>query len=1116
MQNSDFDLLTSRALEPAFWTPERLGRPSAWWGHVPFAFWLVANSEPRLFVELGTHHGVSYAAFCEAVLRLRLATRCYAVDTWAGDPHAGVYGEDVYTELKNFHDRRYASFSQLVRRTFDEACGDFADGSIDLLHIDGFHTYEAVRHDFETWRPKLSSRAVALFHDTNERQRDFGVRRFLDELKQDAPVFEFLHGHGLGVVAVGLDAPESVKRLCRLTKETEIAALRERFSLLGARWLAEQEKSDLIVEARQLRQAITLKDARSSDLEQSVKCLEQSRMEKEQKFVEFERHLQKRQEIINEYEQQRTVLCQRIERDAIEHVRALAGLKRPEYTGRLPRKLSGLRWLIPWRRKKLRRLASEYGVIAASPLFDSKWYLSTNADVAHKSGDPALHYLLHGARQGRAPGQQFNGTDYLEANPDLAVSQINPLVHYTLHGVKENRALGRVQESLSFNNAALRGRLLKPQYIRSEIQQRLESVDIIICVHNALEVIRRCLESVIAKTLPPYNIVLVDDGSDAPTRDFLSEFAETFGATLVRHESPKGYTFAANAGMRACAEPFLVLLNSDTEVSEGWLDRLMDHLRRDPSAGMIGPLSNTASWQSVPSLFEEGDWAQNQLPSGVSVDEMARLVALKAPRIGVSLGFLNGFCILIRRRLLDEVGMFDEQTFGAGYGEENDLCIRARRKGWRLLVADDAYVFHHQSRSYGDRRRELTARADQTLAEKHSDAVDIAPYVSVCRNSLQLRHARLRIACNQKRKAMSAHGRADFETRRIAFVLPVGEAGGGANVVLQEISAMRRFGVDAWLINHASHRKGFNHDYPDLGIPVIYGDGDLTEGTERLLDRNGVSVDAIVATSYDSFYWLPQPSSSTTLVYYIQDVEMRFFEPNSPEAERAKNTYLLRPEIKRVTKSAWNRDQILDLGGFAPVAIGIAVDVDRFYPRSDDGLDPRRPPHVIAMVRPVTPRRAPERTLRVLRRLKDRYGHSVEISYFGGALNEVRALGVRLNGLDCQGRLRPEEIAELLGRADLFLDLSDWQAMGLTALEAMASGAAVVVPKNGAAGEFCVEGVSGRVIDTQDEDECFRVACNLIENFDLRTTLRGAALDAATKHFPEASALKLLKAIWSD
>jgi GT2 family glycosyltransferase len=262
IHNSDFDPLTSPALEPVFWTPERLGRLSAWWGHVPFAFWLVAKTEPRLLVELGTHHGVSYAAFCEAVLRLRLPTRCYAVDTWTGDLHAGFYDAEVYTELKEFHDNRYASFSQLVRKTFDEACDDFAHGSIDLLHIDGLHTFEAVRHDFETWRPKLSSRALVLFHDTNERGRDFGVWRFLGELQREAPAFEFLHEHGLGLVAVGADVPEAVKRLFELKDETEVAAVRQRFSQIGARWMAEQERATLRAHTRSLEvHARALEDA---------------------------------------------------------------------------------------------------------------------------------------------------------------------------------------------------------------------------------------------------------------------------------------------------------------------------------------------------------------------------------------------------------------------------------------------------------------------------------------------------------------------------------------------------------------------------------------------------------------------------------------------------------------------------------------------------------------------------------------------------------------------------------------------------------------------------------------------------------------------------------------
>lgn len=187
----------------ALMTAERLVEPDNWIGHIPFAFWLMEAHRPNVLVELGTHTGNSYCAFCQAVTRLHLPTSCTAVDSWGGDPQAGFYGEDVYRELSEYHDQRYAPFSGLLRTTFDEAVGQFADGSIDLLHIDGYHTYDAVRHDFETWRSKLSDRAVVLFHDVNERSPEFGAWRAWDELTRTYPSFTFLHNHGLGVLAVG-------------------------------------------------------------------------------------------------------------------------------------------------------------------------------------------------------------------------------------------------------------------------------------------------------------------------------------------------------------------------------------------------------------------------------------------------------------------------------------------------------------------------------------------------------------------------------------------------------------------------------------------------------------------------------------------------------------------------------------------------------------------------------------------------------------------------------------------------------------------------------------------------------------------------------------------------
>jgi predicted O-methyltransferase YrrM len=129
--------------------PKRLLKESTWNEHVPFAMPLVEFQRPRIIVELGTHCGVSYCAFCQAVTETGAGARCYAVDTWAGDIHTGRYGDDVYESLKAYH-KQYESFSRLLRMTFDEALERVPDESVDLLYIDDLHTYEAVKRDYNT------------------------------------------------------------------------------------------------------------------------------------------------------------------------------------------------------------------------------------------------------------------------------------------------------------------------------------------------------------------------------------------------------------------------------------------------------------------------------------------------------------------------------------------------------------------------------------------------------------------------------------------------------------------------------------------------------------------------------------------------------------------------------------------------------------------------------------------------------------------------------------------------------------------------------------------------------------------------------------------------------
>lgn len=222
--------------------PLRFSTLTDWLGHTPFAFALMEWHRPQVLVELGTRTGVSYCAFCQAVQHLALPTRCYAVDTWKGDDHSGFYSEEIFSDFNEYHEANYTGFSSLMRMTFDEALGSFSDGSIDLLHIDGLHYYEAVKHDFETWLPKMSSRGIVLLHDTAVRGDGFGVWKLLEEVQKTYSVFEFLHSYGLGVVArdvASLDA-----RLASLfqASDEEKVIFRNFFESLGRLNLLEDRK----------------------------------------------------------------------------------------------------------------------------------------------------------------------------------------------------------------------------------------------------------------------------------------------------------------------------------------------------------------------------------------------------------------------------------------------------------------------------------------------------------------------------------------------------------------------------------------------------------------------------------------------------------------------------------------------------------------------------------------------------------------------------------------------------------------------------------------------------------------------------------------------------------
>jgi len=185
--------LPSRHFEP------RIYGVGAWTPHLHFAYDLVAVLKPAVLVELGVDRGESYFAFCQSTLENKTGTRCFGIDTWRGDEQAGGYDETTFSQVSEHNRANYESFSTLIRSTFDDALPRFERETIDVLHLDGLHTENAVRHDLEAWLPKLRPGAILLLHDVGIRRPGFGVWKVWEELQGRGRSSTFHDGPGLGV-----------------------------------------------------------------------------------------------------------------------------------------------------------------------------------------------------------------------------------------------------------------------------------------------------------------------------------------------------------------------------------------------------------------------------------------------------------------------------------------------------------------------------------------------------------------------------------------------------------------------------------------------------------------------------------------------------------------------------------------------------------------------------------------------------------------------------------------------------------------------------------------------------------------------------------------------------
>jgi len=588
--------------EASFWAPQHLVE-SAWLEHAPFAFWLMDVLRPRTVVELGTHAGFSLFAFCQAVNQLRLDTRCHAVDTWRGDPHAGFYGEEVYDKLSATVSEHYGTFCSLIRATFDDTVSQFSDGEIELLHIDGRHRYEDVFHDYTTWFDKLAPQAVVLFHDTCVRERDFGVWRFWGELSQRHPSFEFTHGHGLGVLCPR-GVPDALRPLIEASADNA-HAVRLAYARLGgavsSRYLHEPVQQELAAAQSERAQAdIEIEQNRKelNDLrEQTAVIREESDVLSAQTAV-----IREESDVLRAQAAENAERLNALEVERAENLLDLESI-RSELQSR-SKEVDRLRAEADRKEEDQRRMLAQLSATEAelSAIFSSTvWRMaSTVARVAGRTPVRARRQLRRVLRALwwivtphrlparlawlRARGAANQNRLFASFAPPTFLRYVPPS---RLQSGAEASANARGKYELT---AEAGGYVYVPPRKPDDIDERIQALatrprfSIVVPLYNtAATLFDAMLSSVDAQWYPNWELILVDDCSpDGEVRKRLAALTDARIKKILLDKNV-GISGATNVGLEAATGDYVVFLDHDDELTSDCLFELARCVaERDP------------------------------------------------------------------------------------------------------------------------------------------------------------------------------------------------------------------------------------------------------------------------------------------------------------------------------------------------------------------------------------------------------------------------------------------------------------------------------------------------------------------------------------------------------
>ena len=334
----------------------------------------------------------------------------------------------------------------------------------------------------------------------------------------------------------------------------------------------------------------------------------------------------------------------------------------------------------------------------------------------------------------------FDKEAYLKRYPDVQESNIDPIKHYLQYGINENRILYLKK----IDKANKKCNPYKLQHNKN-IYHNVGLVDVIIPIHNALSYFKECINSVLKFSENINKIILVNDNSDAETAAYLNKMRNKNNniISLINNSINIGYTKSVNIGIKESKSKFLLLLNSDTIVTAKWLENLLKCINSSDDIGIVGPLSNAALYQSVPKFYSTDDgYFTNKIPEGLTIEDISEVIGKRQNTIYPRVNIINGFCFLFKREVLEKIGSFDEVNFPIGYGEEDDFCIRASKSNIKLAIADNVYIYHNKSKSFGKKRALDLAREGINKLYKKYGKEFIDKYFDSCRNNNLLKNIR--------------------------------------------------------------------------------------------------------------------------------------------------------------------------------------------------------------------------------------------------------------------------------------------------------------------------------------------------------------------------------------